>query len=165
MPASGSRNPPVSDFPESAADGGPAFTDSVMLALWRPRNCASGLSKFLQGEKESAAIRRMKSSGGDPQVFIVIQQGGSSREYYPHSFFDRGSAIAYIRDANRAAYPCLGPFSISLPEIGALAGAAGAAVVCLREAGCGKKRATVNLKRALKGVRRYRGHSGIDNPT
>jgi len=79
------------------------------------------------------------------EFFIVIQQGGSSGEHYPHFFFDEPSALAYIESANRASYDCSEPFSIALPEVANLAESANKTVLWLKRAGFGKKRVTVNL--------------------
>ena len=100
-----------------------------------------------------------------PTLFIVIQCGGSSREHYHHSFLDEPSALAYIKRANLAAYICLGPFLIPLPEIDDLTESACKTVAWLDKVGYGKNRVTANLKRALSKLHlqivQSRGDNGV----
>lgn len=55
---------------------------------------------------------------------VVIQFGGTDGEKYLHSFNDVTVARKYTRSADRAAYRCLGPFTLPLPGVGDLADAA-----------------------------------------
>lgn len=40
----------------------------------------------------------------DKEVFLVVQQGGASNEFYVHTFDSREEADAYREDAADAAY-------------------------------------------------------------
>lgn len=53
----------------------------------------------------------------DISLFVVVQLGGSSEEYYLHSFTDANTAQSYIEKAAQSSYRCLGPMRLELPEI------------------------------------------------
>ena len=46
--------------------------------------------------------------------FLVVQQGGSSTEWYPNWYYTRKDAQNFIDDAANNTYSCLGPFEIEL---------------------------------------------------
>lgn len=45
-------------------------------------------------------------------VYLVVQQGGASREFYLHTFDDLPEAHAYRRSAERASYATSEPIQI-----------------------------------------------------
>lgn len=51
-----------------------------------------------------------------PSLYVVLQLGGSSSEYYFHSFEHETPAIQFIQSAENASYKCFGPVQIELPE-------------------------------------------------
>ena len=66
----------------------------------------------------------MKSETQELEIHVVIQFGGTRDEQYLHSFCSEAAAKKFMRSAGRAAYRCLGPFSVPLPEVSDLACAA-----------------------------------------
>ncbi len=95
----------------------------------------------------------MSKSDHEPKIFAVIQFGGSSREQYLHSFSKRSDANSYIRKAERASYPCLGPFSILLSAEGNLARISAETIKWLESLGFGGDQHTLDLERALTEVK------------
>jgi hypothetical protein len=95
----------------------------------------------------------MPKSDHEPQIFAVIQIGGTSREQYLHSFSKLSDAASYIGKARRASYRCLGPFSILVPAEGNLARSSAEAIDWLQKQGLGSDQHTLDLEHALAGVK------------
>jgi hypothetical protein len=59
--------------------------------------------------------RAAKTRSGPPVTrYLVVQQGGSSREFYACTYTTEAQAVAAIRRHRRASYNAIGPFPIRL---------------------------------------------------
>lgn len=90
----------------------------------------------------------MKNKNYEAEIYAVIQFGGSTDEYYLHSFSEERAAAAYMRKAVRASYRCIGPFEILLPAKGQLARIAAKTVKWLKREGYRNDKHTLDLERA-----------------
>lgn len=63
----------------------------------------------------------MSNTTQEIELHVVIQVGGSSKEYWLHSFLNEAAAEKYIRKAAKASYRCIGPFPMLLPFVSLLA--------------------------------------------
>ena len=104
--------------------------------------------------RESAEIADMANRNHVAEIYAVIQFGGSSHEYYLHSFSEERSAAAYIRKAERASYRCIGPFEILLPAEGDLVRIAIKTVKWLKKEGYRNDEHTLDLERAVLEVQK-----------
>lgn len=124
------------------------------LSCGSERCISFGLSgrNRLQKTSRSAEIDCMPKNNHEPEIFAVIQFGGTSREQYLHSFSKQRDATSYIRKAERASYQCLGPFSILLSAEGNLARTSAETIEWLQSQGFGGDQHTLDLERALAEV-------------
>lgn len=77
----------------------------------------------------------MKEESQDVALQIVIQFGGSTGEYYLHSFPNSKFANDYMRKADKASYRCIGPFGLAIPGVRNLSCAAEGVLEWLRRLG------------------------------
>ena len=94
----------------------------------------------------------MFRSNRETEIFAVIQFGGTKDEQYLHSFSKKRAATNYMRQAKRASYQCIGPFSILLAAEGNLARVAKETIEWLKQEGLERDQHTLNLERALAEV-------------
>lgn len=113
-----------------------------------------GSEKYLQPMKESAAIVVMPNTIQEIELHVVIQVGGSSKEYWLHSFLTEAAAKKYIRSAAKASYRCIGPFPMLLPGIRELADVANDTIEWLQSNGFRDTPLANNLNSALAQVER-----------
>ena len=96
----------------------------------------------------------MTNRNHEAEIYAVIQFGGSTHEYYLHSFSEERAAAAYMKKAARASYRCIGPFEISLPAEGELARIAAKTVEWLKTEGYRNDERTLELERAVLEVQK-----------
>ena len=96
----------------------------------------------------------MANRNHEAEIYAVIQFGGSSHEYYLHSFSEERAAAAYMKKAARASYRCIGPFEILLPAEGELARIAAKTVEWLKREGYQNDENTLDLERAVLEVQK-----------
>ena len=51
------------------------------------------------------------------RIWIVIQEGGTSREHYCNAYDTEKHAHDFIKSAAEATYNCLGPFEVGLGDM------------------------------------------------
>jgi len=83
-----------------------------------------------------------------PELFIVMQEGGTSSEQYLHSFNSKVEARRYLKECAES-YSCSGPFELPVPEIGTLAHAANEALRWFREHNRSGNLPAIKLEEAL----------------
>jgi len=96
----------------------------------------------------------MTNKTHEPEIYAIIQFGGSMHEYYLHSFSEERAAAAYVRKAARASYRCIGPFEISLPAEKELARIAAKTVEWLKTKGYRNDEHALDLERAVLEVQK-----------
>ncbi len=99
-------------------------------------------------------ITSMKNKGQEAKIYGVVQFGGSSGEYYLHTFSKKGLAKAYIKSAERASYECSEPLEVFLPAEGELTRVAARTVKWLKKGGYGNDEHTLDLERAVLEVKK-----------
>ncbi len=104
--------------------------------------------------KESAAIAAMPDTIQEIELHVVIQVGGSSKEYWLHTFLTESAAKKYIRSVAKASYRCIGPFPMLLPGIRELADVAKDTIEWLQTNGFRDTPLANNLNTALAQVER-----------